>query len=146
MWFLCITVGFVSMFSVTMFYHPSYVQTRFGNAMYAGLHRLGWSLSIGWLLMACVANTGGVLKRILASRGLVPFSRLTYCAFLTNGLVELYMAGSVRKPLYMGTINLVRFHISLISFYSPLLYSLDGAILRSCSPNIFSSFNLVPDL
>jgi hypothetical protein len=64
--------------------------------------------------MACVVNNGGILKTILSSRGLVPFSRLTYCAFLTNGFVELYMAGSLRQPLYMGTINLVRFDRFLI--------------------------------
>ena len=54
----------------------------------------------------------GTLKRILSSRALIPISRLTYCAYLTNGLVELYQASTIQTPKYMSIASLV----SLFSF------------------------------
>lgn len=47
------------------------------------------------------------MRRFFASRALVPFSRLTYCAYLTNGLVELYHASSIRTSKYLNIMNLV---------------------------------------
>lgn len=79
------------------------------RALYAGLHRLGWSFATSWILLSSVLGYAGPLKNILSSRALVPLSRLTYCAYLSNGLVELYQAGSIRVPKYMSTINLVSF-------------------------------------
>lgn len=49
----------------------------------------------------------GRLRRFFAARALVPISRLTYCAYLTNGLVELYHAGTVRTAKFLSITNLV---------------------------------------
>lgn len=95
------------MASITYFLNNSY--TPIENALYAAGHRLGWSLATGWILLACVCGYGGPLKTILGSNIFVPFSRLTYCAYLTNGLVELYQSSSIRSPIYMSIINLVSF-------------------------------------
>ena len=62
----------------------------------------------GWLVLACVTSDNGSLKKFLSSQILVPLSRLTYCAYLTNGFIELYLIGSIRTPKYMSVTNLVR--------------------------------------
>lgn len=95
------------MFSVMVFYYPDHVDNAVENSFYAGLHRLGWSLSTGWMVIACVTGYANPLKNILASKALVPLSRLTYCAYLTNGVVELYQFSSLRVPKYMSVPNLL---------------------------------------
>jgi hypothetical protein len=97
------------MFSITIYYRDDgYEFTPLENAFYAAVHRLGWSFGTAWLLVACVSGHGGFFRSILSYRALVPFSRLTYTAYLTNGLVELYMAASLRAPKYMSVSTLVR--------------------------------------
>lgn len=113
LWVAAIVIGIASMFSIVVFFGTDYSRTI--RSLYAGLHRLGWSFATSWILLACVLDYAGPLKSILSSRALVPLSRLTYCAYLSNGLVELYLAGSIRTPKYMSTINLVRkygWHVS----------------------------------
>lgn len=107
MWTLSSAIGFFSMFSVTLFYIPSYNYSQLESALYNSLHRLGWSIFTGWLVLGCVTSEGNGLKTFLSSQILVPISRLTYCAYLTNGFIELYMAGSIRTPKYMSVSSLV---------------------------------------
>lgn len=123
-WLTAITVGIASMFSVVIFFDQSY--TRLGKSLYAGLHRLGWSFSTSWIILACVLDSAGPLKTILTSRVLTPFSRLTYCAYLTNGLVELYQAGTIRVPKYMSTFILLGDTLShvMITFIGALILCL----------------------
>ena len=107
MWTLSTAIGIFSMFSVTLFYIPSYNYSQLESALYNSLHRLGWSIFTGWLVLGCVTSEGNGLKTFLSSQILVPISRLTYCAYLTNGFIELYMAGSIRTPKYMSVSSLV---------------------------------------
>lgn len=95
------------MFTVTVFYYPDYAYSHLESALYAGLHRLGWSYMTGWLVLACVCGYSVRLKRFLSARALVPISRLTYCAYLTNGLVELSLASSLRSPKFNSIMTLV---------------------------------------
>lgn len=95
------------MCSVTLYYIPSYKYSVLESALYNSLHRLGWSIFTGWFVLACVTSESGPIKSFLSSRALVPLSRLTYCAYLTNGFIELYLAASIRTPKYMSVINLV---------------------------------------
>lgn len=93
------------MHGITIFFDGTY--TPLQRAMYAGLHRFGWSIATSWILLSCAMGYAGPLKKILSARVFVPLSRLTYCAYLMNGLTELYLAGTIRSPKYMSTVNLV---------------------------------------
>lgn len=107
LWIASTVIGLVSMFSVTVYYIPTYQYSYLESALYSSLHRLGWSLFTGWMVLACVTSESGSLRSFLSSRALVPLSRLTYCAYLTNGFIELYLAASIRTPKYMSVTNLV---------------------------------------
>lgn len=108
MWVLSSIAGITSMYGVTLYYIPSYNYSYLESALYNSLHRLGWSIFTGWLVLGCVTSSGSLLKKLLSSHILVPISRLTYCAYLTNGFIELYLAASVRTPRYMSVFSLVR--------------------------------------
>lgn len=104
MWIFSVIVGIMSMFSLTFFFNYEY--TILESSLYAGFHRLGWSIFNGWLIIACTTGNGGLIKSILSSRIFAPISRLTYCAYLTNGIVELYQLSTLRGPIYMSHVNL----------------------------------------
>ena len=107
LWTATSVIAVYSMCSVTLYYIPSYKYSTLESALYNSLHRLGWSVFTGWAVFACVTSESGMIKSFLSSRLLVPLSRLTYCAYLTNGFIELYLAASIRTPKYMSVTNLV---------------------------------------
>lgn len=104
-WLTASAAGIASMFTIVAFIGAE--RSGWLRALYAGLHRLGWSYATGWIVFACALDYAGPIRAVLSSRALVPLSRLTYCAYLMNGLVELYQAATIRTPKYMSTINMV---------------------------------------
>lgn len=60
LWTTSLIAGLGAMFSVTIFYYPeTYKYTVMESALYAGLHRLGWSYFTGWIVLACVTGYAG---------------------------------------------------------------------------------------
>uniref|UniRef100_A0A182NDQ2 Nose resistant-to-fluoxetine protein N-terminal domain-containing protein n=1 Tax=Anopheles dirus TaxID=7168 RepID=A0A182NDQ2_9DIPT len=145
-WAVSTVCGSTAMFSLTAFYTWLGTDNYLYNALYAALHRFGWSLANGWLVLACVTGHGRTLKRILSWRAFVPLSRLTYCAYLTNGLVELYLSASRRTPLYASIATLTAESIShmtltfllalllCLMFESPI-HGLEKMLLSRFRPN-----------
>ncbi|XP_055637440.1 nose resistant to fluoxetine protein 6-like isoform X2 [Toxorhynchites rutilus septentrionalis] len=146
LWTCSTFIGSVSMLGISTFYNSTGTDNYLDNALYAALHRLGWSLSNGWLVLACVTGHAGPLKKFLSSSALVPLSRLTYSAYLTNGLVELYFSVSQRVPLYASVVSLTAAtlsHICLtfltalglcLMFESPI-HGIEKIFLRRVKPN-----------
>jgi hypothetical protein len=122
LWLFTSAIGIFSMFFVTIYYIPEYKFTQFENALYNCAHRLGWSVFTAWIVLGCVTSEGNVLKSFLSSQVLVPLSRLTYCAYLTNGFIELYLAASMRSPKYMSIANLVILYFFSVTFELFLLF------------------------
>lgn len=105
MWTLGCIMGIGSMFSLYRFYEAPF--TNFESSLYAGLHKLVWNLASGWLVLAVTTGHGGWVQRMLSSRVFVPFSRLTYCAYLCNGIVELHNTSNVRTADWVDYIQFV---------------------------------------
>uniref|UniRef100_A0A1I8M8L5 Nose resistant-to-fluoxetine protein N-terminal domain-containing protein n=2 Tax=Musca domestica TaxID=7370 RepID=A0A1I8M8L5_MUSDO len=110
MWTLGVIMGVGSMFSLSRFYTSSY--TNMESTIYAGLHKLAWNLASGWLVLAVTTGHGGWVQRMLSSRVFVPFSRLTYCAYLCNGIVELYNTSSQRTVERSGYIEMTNYMLN----------------------------------
>lgn len=113
------------MFTVAIFYRRPY--DAFEAASYAALHRVGWCLGIAWVIFACVTNNAGkIFKKIkiflennryllsgsidsfLRKRTWVVLSRLSYCSYLVNGLVELHTIGTLRHTRNLTNLQIVR--------------------------------------
>ncbi|XP_030378610.1 nose resistant to fluoxetine protein 6-like isoform X2 [Scaptodrosophila lebanonensis] len=103
-WLSAVFIGVGSMYGVTRFYVVPYTVVE--SSLYAGFHKLGWNFAVGWLVLAVTTGHAGWLQRALSIRAFAPISRLTYCAYLSNGIVELYHMASIRQPNYMGYLSL----------------------------------------
>ncbi|GLV41238.1 uncharacterized protein CBL_04762 [Carabus blaptoides fortunei] len=95
-----------AMFSVTVFYNPDYNYGSLEAATYSVLHRVLWCLGVGWVILACVTDNAGPVTKFLCWKPFIPLSRLTYCAYLVNGLVELHSFGTIRQPRFMSIYHL----------------------------------------
>lgn len=95
MWILSLSINTICLYSLVVFTTAPF--TKLESALYASLHRLGWSLGTAWVIIAAATSNGKYVNRFLSYPAFVPLSRLTYCAYLTNGLVELYRAGTIRS-------------------------------------------------
>nr|XP_008198006.2 PREDICTED: nose resistant to fluoxetine protein 6 isoform X1 [Tribolium castaneum] len=105
-WLLCATCGIISMYSIVVFYAPEHQYNAFESAIYAALHRVAWCISIGWIMVACITKNAPLVNRFLSWKPFMPLSRLTYCAYLCNGFIEVYSIGSIRQGTYMGKLEL----------------------------------------
>ncbi|OXU18191.1 hypothetical protein TSAR_005433 [Trichomalopsis sarcophagae] len=124
-WILSGCAMLLSMCSISVFYGPRKNFTTVEAAFYSSLHRALWSAGTGWVLLACITDNSGPLRKILKWRPFVPLSRLTYSAYLVNGLVELHSASTVRAPQYLDNFSL------LGKVLSHLMLTFGGAVLLS---------------
>ncbi|XP_065334465.1 nose resistant to fluoxetine protein 6-like [Cloeon dipterum] len=95
-------VGLTSMFGAWVFYIPGREYFAGENAAYASLHRVGWALTVAWVVLGGCTTRFGVLQPLLQLNAFLPLSRLTYCAFLTHGAVQLYTLATLRQPEFMS--------------------------------------------
>ncbi|XP_063906237.1 nose resistant to fluoxetine protein 6-like isoform X2 [Zophobas morio] len=101
-WMLSATCGIIAMYSVVIFYDPHHQYNAFEAAVYASLHRVAWCISIGWIMIVCVTKNASLVNRFLSWKPFIPLSRLTYCAYLVNGFIEVYSFASLRQGTYMS--------------------------------------------
>lgn len=101
--------------------------------LYSGTSRVIWSLSTAWIIFCCYCGQGGLLGKFLSSKYWLPWSKLTYCAYLIHPIVMALFYGS-RQVTYefshflmiyiiLGNILItysVSFFLSLI-FESPIV-------------------------
>ncbi|XP_078044851.1 nose resistant to fluoxetine protein 6 [Augochlora pura] len=59
----------------------------YASVIYGSMSRTFWGVGISWLTFACVTNNGGIVNKILSCKLMIPFSRLTFCAYLMNPFI-----------------------------------------------------------
>lgn len=137
MWTLGCIMGIGSMFSLYRFYEAPF--TNFESSLYAGLHKLVWNLASGWLVLAVTTGHGGWVQRMLSSRVFVPFSRLTYCAYLCNGIVELHNTSNVRTADWVDYIQFVSTqYMTMMKFGWYSVFPFQGNATWSHTTNTFT--------
>ncbi|XP_041973165.1 nose resistant to fluoxetine protein 6-like [Aricia agestis] len=148
-WTTSVILGTITTFSISVFYQDWYKYNAIEAAAYVSLHGFSWSITNAWLIIACATGNGGILGRLLTYKIFVPIARLTFCAYLVNGIVELYYLGQLRHPVHItfftvlanGTSHvLLTFLLGMIlcvMFESPL-HGIEKTILRLISRPVLS--------
>ncbi|XP_023215921.1 nose resistant to fluoxetine protein 6-like [Centruroides sculpturatus] len=61
--------------------------------IYSAFSKTAWSLSVAWLIYACITGHAGFINTILSWKAWIPFSRLSFTIYLIHPLVQwVYMA------------------------------------------------------
>ena len=72
------------------------------RSFYNGLHRVGWGLAVGWVILACVKGAGGPVNTFLSWRAWAPLARMSYVMYLVHIPVITYYE---TLPSYTVTAN-----------------------------------------
>ncbi|KAF4530379.1 hypothetical protein B566_EDAN018501 [Ephemera danica] len=90
------------MFSLAIPYQSWYEYGKIDSGFYNGFSHLGWVLGVSWVIFACSQNHGGPIDSILSWQGWLPFSRLSYCAYLVQFAWLKIDTGTMRSPFYFN--------------------------------------------
>ena len=60
---------------------------------YNSLHRLGWCICLGWIILACTKGAGGPVNSILSWPFWIPLARISYCMYLVHYQIIAYFTG-----------------------------------------------------
>ncbi|XP_053380930.1 nose resistant to fluoxetine protein 6-like isoform X2 [Mercenaria mercenaria] len=61
------------------------------TAFYNASFRTAWGMAVAWVIFACATGYGGPVNALLSWKGIIPLSRLTYCAYLVHPIaMDLY--------------------------------------------------------
>jgi len=77
------------------------------DATFESLKRILWSLSIGWIIMACQFNYGNIIKRFLSLSIFLPISKISYCLYLIHLPIQLIFLSSIRSPQFFSNFRAI---------------------------------------
>lgn len=100
------TVG--SLLLMLMVFGPTYKELSRTTAMfYTGLGKTAWSVGIAWFIVACACGRGGIVNRVLSAKCLLPYSRMSYTAYLINPLCIMIGVMMCEAPIHLDFLTLV---------------------------------------
>lgn len=96
------------------------------SALYNAVHRSVWAAALCWVIFACATGYGGFVNTLMSWPGLVPLSRLTYCAYLIHPQVQSLYNSSLRKPYYWNdlTVSFLFIGYLVLSYAAALVISM----------------------
>ena len=84
-------------------YNDYYELSRTVSILYWAGSRIGWGLSVSWVIYACIADVfpGNLIRKALSWSAFIPLSRLTYCAYLFHPIVMCVYLWAMRNPVHV---------------------------------------------
>jgi len=67
---------------------------------YEAMFRFSWSVSVAWVIFACVNGYGGPVNALLSWSAIIPLSRLTYMTYLIHPMVLTWFYQSRRDLIH----------------------------------------------
>lgn len=96
-------------------------------------YRIIWSLALCYIIFACAFGFGGVVNRFLSKPVWHPLSRLSFVAFLIEGMVMTVVSQNRQNFSKIAYVSIQR-HIALIRDYEFQIFHLVSALLvHNCS-------------
>jgi len=96
------------------------------SALYTATHRTVWGMTVAWVIYACATGYGGPVNALLSWKGIIPLSRLTYCAYLVHPLVQAVYYGSRRTLMRWYDLEIIYLFLAhlCVSYAAAFLVSL----------------------
>ncbi|KAH8278500.1 hypothetical protein KR018_004096 [Drosophila ironensis] len=102
-WILCLAMIFTSIFAL---YPASQLNAPalsiFAESSYYTLTRIGWPLSLCWVVFACMQGYGGLANSFLSSPLWQPLSRLSYSIYMWHPFMQEINTRSVKTSSYFS--------------------------------------------
>lgn len=115
-WIFSLTIIGLLVFGLYPDARGLYPLNRVNHIVYQTLSRLTWSICLSYLIYACITNNGGFINKFLSSHIWIPFSRLSYSAFLVHTMVIIYFYASQEHLIHIQDTTMIYFYISNVLF------------------------------
>ncbi|XP_037300821.1 nose resistant to fluoxetine protein 6 [Manduca sexta] len=97
------------------------------TAFYISIGHTGtWGAAVAWVAISCCSGYGGLINSALSYRGLLPLSRLTYCAYLIHPTIMMYSSFLLDGPYHMENSSVLAIYAgySVMAFLASFVISL----------------------
>ncbi|CAH0600636.1 unnamed protein product [Chrysodeixis includens] len=96
------------------------------TAFYISIGHTAWGVAVAWVAVSCCSGHGGLVNSALSYRGLLPLSRLTYCAYLVHPTIMMYTSFLLDGPYHMqnSTVLAIYAGYAVMAFLASLAISL----------------------
>ncbi|XP_076027890.1 O-acyltransferase like protein [Genypterus blacodes] len=103
-WFCCLSVAALLVgLAYILQETPSYPSAP--HALYQGLHRPLWALTVTWIILACEEGYGGCIHSLLSLGLWVPLSNISFACYLTHPVFIILYIGLQETPIHYTDIN-----------------------------------------
>lgn len=62
---------------------------------------VAWGLALIWIILSCKWGLAKPIDKILSYNALLPFSRLTYCAYLVHPVTQIVMSFQLKGTIHI---------------------------------------------
>lgn len=134
-----------------IFQNPDTTEIRLASAFYESFARVLWSVSLSWIIFACVKGYGGFINSFLSHCYWQPLARLSYSIYLVHLSLQYILVSSEKNIQYFSDWHSIRtfwgdFGMSMtiaifwvLAFESPVAI-LEGLVLKSRKFQVISFF------
>uniref|UniRef100_A0A3Q3AQK9 O-acyltransferase like n=1 Tax=Kryptolebias marmoratus TaxID=37003 RepID=A0A3Q3AQK9_KRYMA len=103
-WFCCLSL-MASLVGFAYFLKETPAHPSLPHAVYQGLHRPVWALTVSWIILACEEGYGGFIKELLSFSFWVPVSNISFACYLIHPVFIILYNGLQETPIHYSDIN-----------------------------------------
>ena len=70
------------------------------HGLYGCFYRVGWSLSVAWIIFACQNGSGGIIRWLLSLKVWQPLGRMGLSIYLTHRVYQIVTTYNQKQPIY----------------------------------------------
>lgn len=101
LWGLSLTIIFGIVIAMYWFHQlENNTTSRFGNALFCAILRVGWALGVAWLIFACQNGSGGVIRWFLSLPQWQPMGRMGLSIYLVHRFYQFVTLYNEKQPIY----------------------------------------------
>lgn len=101
LWILSISLFLLVNLSFYQFYQLEDYEAAnmFGHALYGACFRVGWSLSVAWIIFACQNGSGGIIRWFLSLKQWQPLGRMGLSIYLVHRMYQHVTTHNQKQPI-----------------------------------------------
>jgi len=106
-WLLSTGTCMAVVYGIYPWYNPHFGIPRIAGALFAGFHRIGFGISMAWIILACVKGYGGIINKFLSWSAFIPLGRLCFSVYLVSLSVLMKLHLGFKQPITYDVYTIV---------------------------------------
>lgn len=109
MWIISISLILTILIGMKGLHKINEPASNFANALWLSQHRNVWAFSIAWIIYACQASTGGIVKWFLELSIWQPLAKMSLSFYLVHTMILTVISGTSRTAIYFSNQYLIQY-------------------------------------